>query len=68
MRRTWNTWVSPTIGIVTIGTAKIGFGPACAEAGVAPATPAAAIAAAAVSMSRREVFVMILFRWLAARL
>ena|SRR6478752_481621 len=58
MRRTWNTWVSPTIGIVTIGTGKIGFGPACAAAGAASVRPAAVIAAAAVSTLRRVVFVM----------
>src|SRR6476469_5994346 len=61
MRRTWNTWLSPTIGIVTIGTGKIGFGAACAAAGAASAMPAAVIAAAAVSTSRRDVFVMVLF-------
>src|SRR5262249_23497307 len=59
MRRTWNTWVSPTIGIVTIGTAKIGFGPACAAAGEASAMVAAVTTAALASRSRRvgeEVF------------
>src|SRR4051812_20895334 len=58
MRRTWNTLVSPTIGIETIGTGKIGFGAAWAAAGVASARPAAVIAAAAVSTLRRVVFVM----------
>src|SRR5690349_15905969 len=58
MRRTWNTLVSPTIGIATIGTGKIGLGAACAAAGAVSARPAAVIAAAAVSTLRRVVFVM----------
>src|SRR3954447_3892542 len=53
MRRTWNTWVSPTIGMVTIGTGKIGFGPACAAAGATSAIDAALAAAAIASSSRR---------------
>src|SRR5437763_10852132 len=61
MRRTWNTSVSSTIGIVVIGTAKIGFGPACAAAGTA--APAAAVSASApvASSVRRSSEVMALF-------
>src|SRR6478609_6966120 len=60
MRRTWNTWASPTIGMVTIGTGKIGFGPACAAAGATSAIDAALAAAAIASSSRRvgEIFFM----------
>jgi hypothetical protein len=62
MRRTWNTSVSPTIGIVVAGTGKIGFAPACAEAGLASVIAAAAAApAVAASRSRREVFFMMIF-------
>src|SRR5690242_15863568 len=70
MRRTWNTSVSPTIGIVIIGTGKIGLGAACAAAGAASASPAAVIAAAAVRTLRRVVFAMVCFlgRFLAALL
>ncbi len=48
MRRTGNTSLSPTIGMVTAGTANSGFAPACAAAGaliaVAPARAAAPVA------------------------
>src|ERR1700756_1766494 len=56
MRRTWKTAVSPTIGMVVIGTAKIGFGPACAAAGVTSEMAATATAPVATARrSRREV-------------
>src|SRR3954471_7015058 len=42
MRRTANTSVSPTIGMVVAATGKIDFGPACAWAGVVAAAPASA--------------------------
>src|SRR3954466_10525744 len=44
MRRTANTSVSPTIGMVVAATGKIDFGPACAWAGVVVAAPASASA------------------------
>src|SRR6267142_1578107 len=43
MRRTGNTSVSPTIGIVVVPTGKIDFGPACAAA----APPCMAVPASA---------------------
>src|SRR3984957_16115311 len=57
MRRTWNTSVSPTIGIVVIGTAKIGFGTDFAAAGaLCVAAPASASAPVASMVLRSRVF------------
>src|SRR5271167_4135344 len=57
MRRTWNTSLSPTIGIVVAGTEKIGFGAACAPAG-APraAAPVSASAPVASTVLRSTSF------------
>src|SRR6202022_87555 len=59
MRRTWNTSVSPTIGIIVAGIGKIGLGPGCALAGLMSVIATATVApAAAASRSRREEFFM----------
>src|SRR5882672_2907522 len=73
MRRTWNTSVSPTIGIVVAGTANIGFGPACAAAGaLCVAAPASANAPVARIIRRSISFMgvlpcIVLVRWLARK-
>src|SRR4051794_30383579 len=54
MRRTWNTSVSPTIGMVTAGTGNMAFGPACAAAGALLAAAPASAKAPVVSMLRRS--------------
>src|ERR1700761_7491175 len=57
MRRTGNTPVSPAIGIVVAGTAKMGFGPDWASAGtVCVAAPANASALEARMVLRSTVF------------
>src|ERR1700733_14821397 len=57
MRRTGNTSVSPAIGIVVAGTAKMGFGPDWALAGiVCVAAPASANALEARMVLRSTVF------------
>src|SRR5665213_828917 len=61
MRRTGNTSVSPTIGIVVTGTAKIDFGPACASAeALCVAAPASASAPVASKVLRSTVVIGIL--------
>src|SRR3954468_22310381 len=60
MRRTWNTSVSPTIGMVTAATGNIGFGPACAAAGWLRAAPASASAPVARMVLRSMVFMSVL--------
>src|SRR5713226_7572519 len=61
MRRTANTSVSPTIGMVVTGTGKIGFGPACASAPpFCAAAPASASAPVASIVLRSTVTIVIL--------
>src|SRR5256885_16984408 len=68
MRRTWNTSVSPTIGIVIAGTGNIGFGPACASARAPCVTaPASASAPDAKIVLRSTVFIGVLPPWLGRR-
>src|SRR3954471_20540494 len=58
MRRTWNTSVSPTIGIVTAGTGNIAFGPACAAAGSLRVAAPASASAPVARMLRRSMLSM----------
>src|SRR5882757_2151415 len=61
MRRTGNTSVSPTIGIVLTLTGKMDFGPACAAAGPAwVAAPASASAPVARMVLRSTVSMRVL--------
>src|SRR5258707_10313011 len=62
MRRTWNTSVSPTIGMVIAATGNIGFGPACAAAGRLCAAPASASAPVARMVRRSTVSIGVLLR------
>src|SRR6202012_6306447 len=60
MRRTGNTPVSPAIGMVVAGTAKMGFGPDCASAEtVCVAAPASANALEARMVRRSTLFMSI---------
>src|SRR3974390_1133346 len=54
MRRTGNTSFSPTIGIVTAGTSKIGFAPACASVELVVVTTPANASAPDASMVLRS--------------
>src|SRR5229473_518824 len=58
IRRTANTSVSPTIGIVVAGTGKIGFGPACAAAGALLAAAPVSASALVTSTVLRSTFFM----------
>src|SRR4051812_18473773 len=61
MRRTWNTSLSPTIGMGTAGPANIAFGPACAAGGALCGGAPASASAPPATMLRRSIVSMGIF-------